>query len=314
MPGLLIGALAAIGAAGLYAVGIALQGVEARAAPSDQALQLSLFRRLVRRPRWLAGTVLGLIGWGLQAFALLHAPLTLVQPLLGTNMVFLLAIAAWYLHEQVSRSQAISVVVLAAGVPMLALTAPHRSATHAGAGRVWATLTVLGVLALVPLALRGRARSASLLVPIGAGLAYSWDGLATKFASDDYATHLWLGVAFWFVLMNAAAGLGTLAEMSALQTRAVAQVAPLVFALTTFVPVALAPLLAREWWPASAARDVLLVLALLLTGGGALALARAEPIARALADASSTSSGTGRSPRAERALISLASERSREAP
>ena len=62
--------------------------------------------------------------------------------------------------------------------------------------------------------------------------------------------------------------------MSALQSRPVTHVAPLVLALTTFVPVALAPLLAHEWWPHSPLRLVGLVIGLLATGGGAAALAR----------------------------------------
>src|SRR2546422_586402 len=67
---LLGGVLAAFGAAALYSVGISLQAVEARAAPRDHHLRFSLLRRLVRRPRWIAGTAAGLLGWGLQAVAL----------------------------------------------------------------------------------------------------------------------------------------------------------------------------------------------------------------------------------------------------
>src|SRR5205814_2881445 len=113
-----------------------------------------------------------------------------------------------------------------------------------------------------------------------------------------YARRVWLGLVFWFVAMNAASGLGTLAEMSAFQRRPVVQVAPIIFALTAFVPVALAPLVARELWPTSAWRDAGLLAALLLVGGGALALARSPTVARALAAApSSSGSETPRSRR-----------------
>ena len=284
----------------LYSAGIALQTVEARAAPVEQALHLALFRRLVAKPRWLAGTALGLAGWALQALALTHAPLTLVQPLLGVSLVFLLGLAVWQLDENVAPADAVSICSIAAGVPLLALTAPHREAEHAAGVRLWLALVVLGSAALCPLALRGTARASSLLVPVGAGLAYAWDGLATKLASDDYAGHARAGLLFWFLAMNAAAGLGTLSEMSALQRRPVVQVAPFVFAMTTFVPVALAPLIAHELWPASASRAGGLVLGLLLVGGGAVALARSPTVARALAaKAKSSGSETPRSLREE---------------
>ena len=295
MPALATGILGALGASALYAVGTALQAVEARVAPEAQALRLSLFRRLVKRRRWLAGTALGFTGWALQAFALAHAPLTVVQPLIGTTLVFLLALAVWRLGERIGPGEAVAVLAIAAGAPLLALTAPHHHSTHAGGALLWVTLGPLGLAALSPLALRGAARASSVLVPIGAGLAYSWDGLATKFASDDYLRHAWPALAFWFVAMNAASGLGTLSEMSSLQRRPVAQVAPLIFALTTFVPVALAPAIAREWWSPSAWRDFGLVVSLLLVGGGAFVLARSSPLTHAFeAEARSSSSGTAR--------------------
>ena len=296
----------------MYALGIGLQALEAREAPAERALRFSLFYRLVRRRRWVAGTVLGLLGWIVQAYALTKAPLTLVQPLLGTSLVFLLAVAAWQLDEHVGRRERLAVLAVAAGVPLLALTAPARDAAHAEGARLWLALGVLAALSLVPLALRGPARSASLAVPLGAGLAYALDGLATKFASDDYTRRLWLGLLFWAVLMVAASALGTLGEMSALQRRPVTHVAPLVFALTTFVPVALAPLLAREWWPSSPLRIAGLVAGLLATGGGAAALATVEPVGRWMArEASSTESGTGRSPRRSSEETSAVRARSR---
>jgi drug/metabolite transporter (DMT)-like permease len=309
MPGLLTGILAALGASALYAVGIALQAVEARIAPEAHALRLSLFWRLIKRPRWLGGTALGLSGWALQAIALAHAPLTLVQPLLGSSLVFLLGLSVWRLGERVASSDVLAVFAIAAGAPLLALTAPHHHSAHARGALLWLTLGALGIAALSPLALRGAARASSVLVPIGAGLAYSWDGLATKFASDDYLRQAWLALAFWFVAMNVASGLGTLSEMSALQRRPVARVAPLVFALTTFVPVALAPAIAREWWSSSPLRDFGLVVSLVLVGGGALSLARSSPITHALeAEASSSGSGTARSSRDSSSASAAVSE------
>jgi drug/metabolite transporter (DMT)-like permease len=309
MPAIVIGIAAAAGASALYAVGIAMQAIEARAAPIEHALRISLFRRLVKRPLWVIGTAFGLGGWALQTLALTRAPLTVVQPLLGASLVFLLVIAALWLHEPVRRRDAVAVVAIAAGVPLLALTAPHHSAAHAGGVHLWVALGVLGALAAAPLALRGEARAASILVPLGAGLAYSWDGLATKFASDDYLGHAWIGIAIWFVAMNAASGLGTLSEMSALQRRRVTEVAPIIFSLTTFVPVGLAPLLAGEPWSSSPLLDAGLVSSLLLIGCGAVALARSAPVARTLAaEATSSSSGTGRRPLSERNAASAVSE------
>jgi Magnesium transporter NIPA len=290
MPALLIGILAGCGASVFFAAGIALQAAEARIAPAERAMSLSLFRRLIARPRWIAGTALGIVGWALQALALVHAPLTLVQPLLGSSLIVLLVIAHVHLGERVGRGEVLAVLAIAAGAPLLALTAPARQTDHAGGAGLWIALGVLGAAALAPYALRTTAGAAGILVPVGAGLAYSWDSLATKFAADNYVTHAWLAVVFWFAAMNVAAGAGTLSEMSALRHRRVAQVAPIIFALTTFVPVALAPLVAREWWPSSPWRTTGLVVALAAVGGGALWLSGSAPLERVAEEPRSESS------------------------
>ena len=56
---LTLGVLAALTSAVLYSAGVTLQAIEAREAPCEESLRLSLLGRLLRRPRWLAGTGCG---------------------------------------------------------------------------------------------------------------------------------------------------------------------------------------------------------------------------------------------------------------
>src|SRR4029077_15280616 len=107
-------------------------------------------------------------------------------------------------------------------------------------------LVLVGLAALAPYALDRLGRSPGTLVALGAGLAFAWDGLATKFFADDLSHRAFPALLFWLVGMFVAAGFGTLSENSALQSRPVTQVAPLVFATTTVVPVVLAPFVAHE--------------------------------------------------------------------
>ena len=275
-----IGLALALGAAALYAAGIGLQAAEARDAPREQALRFGLFWRLVRRPVWVAGTGLGLAGWILQALALSYAPLTLVQPALALSLVLLLAGAAW-LREPVRRRDWVAVSAVVAGVAVLVWAAPRRAASHAEGALLWLPLALLAVVALAPYLRRRRRRTLGTLVVVSAGVAYALDGVTTKLASDAYAGRTWLPFLAWFCAMGVASGVATLSEMSALQTQAVTKVAPVVFALTTFVPVALAPSLADESWPSDPARVAALVTALLLVGAGALVLVRAAPLRKA---------------------------------
>lgn len=309
MPAIVYGIALALSAAALYAAGIVLQAVDARIAPAAHALRLSLFGRLLRKRLWLLGTALGVAGAAAQLFALVYAPLTLVQPLLATGLVFVLLASARFLGERVHARERAAALAIALGVLLLALTTPARQSEHASGTRLWLALGLLAAVAVAPLALRGGARAASVLVPVGAGFAYVCDDLVSKFASDSFARSEWRAMALWLLAMAAAAGLGTLEEMSALQRRPVAQVAPVIFGLNTFGPVALAPLLAREWWPADALRDAGIVLALALVGAGVVVLTRSSPVGRALAaETSSSESGTARSPRERSTAASAANE------
>lgn len=87
---LALGIICAIGASALYNTSIALQALEARDVGEEHALRVSLIGRLIRNPRWLLATGIGLLGWPLEIAALLLAPLTVVQPCLAAGLVLLL--------------------------------------------------------------------------------------------------------------------------------------------------------------------------------------------------------------------------------
>jgi drug/metabolite transporter (DMT)-like permease len=301
MTQLILGLLSAVAASGLYSAGIALQASEARLLAPEHGLRVSLLRRLAARPRWLGGIALDACGWALQALALGLAPLTVVQPALALGLVYLLAIGANVLGEPVGRRALAAVLAVAAGVGGLGWAAPDRVVHHETGATLALALGLLGAAALVAFAL-ARARGAGAqLVALAAGLAFAWDGIATKLFSDDVAQRAFPGVVLWLAGMVAAAGLGTLCENSALQRRPVTQVAPLVLAAATVVPVALAPLLAGESWGESAGVRAVLVASLALVVGGAAQLVRTPAVAAVLAiDASRRPSGTGRSPRARK--------------
>ena len=150
MSDLLLGLLAAFAAAGFYSAGIALQAAEARRMPTEHGLRILLLRRLVRRPRWIGGIALDIVGWGLQTLALGLAPLTVVQPALAVGLVFLLAIGSRALGEAVGRREALWVIAVAAGVAGLGWAAPAHVARHDTGSTLALALALLAAAALVP--------------------------------------------------------------------------------------------------------------------------------------------------------------------
>lgn len=290
---LLLGLAAALAAAGVYSASTGLQALEARTVEAEHSLRFSLLKRLAHRRRWIAGTALGAAGWGLQALALTLAPLTVVQPALALTLVVLLAVGVRVLGERVGRREVAGVLAVAAGIAGLGAVAPAHEASHANARALAVVLAVLGAAALVPYVLPRRFRSAGTLVAAASGIAYAWDGLATKFATDDLSGGAWLGLAFWVAAMSLAAGVGTLSEMTALQHRPATQVAPIVYGLNTLVPVLLAPLLASEPWSSGPLQRAALSASLVLVAAGVVLLARSPAVGAVLRTEAATSSASG---------------------
>jgi processive 1,2-diacylglycerol beta-glucosyltransferase len=304
---MLVGLALALAAAMLYAAGVALQAIEAREIPEEHAMRVSLLRRLVARPRWIAGTAAGLAGWALQALALLFAPLTLVQPAIATGLVFLLPVCRRVLRERVGRRETAAVVLAAAGLAAVAWAAPARDANHVGGARLAASFIVLAAVALLPYGVPRRLRTPGLLA-VAAGVAYAWDGLATKFFTDDAGRALWLGAVVWVVVMFAGSGLGTLSEMSALQKGAATRVAPIVAALGTLAAVALAPLLARETVPAGDLERAALAGGLAAVIVGVAVLARSPSVATLLSGGFARSHAAPQASRSGRLVLLLSAE------
>src|SRR5579872_1133506 len=98
---LLLGLGAALAASLLFNVGIVMQALDARVAPRSLSLRLGLLRRLLARPRWVVGWLLGVIGILPQIVAYANAPFVIVQPCLSIGLLLVLALAVRVLHERV---------------------------------------------------------------------------------------------------------------------------------------------------------------------------------------------------------------------
>src|SRR2546423_7879702 len=166
----------------LLSAAIVIQAHEAREVPRDKehGLQLSLIVRLLRRPRWLLGTALGLVAFPLQTVALLWAPLTAVQPADAAGLLVLLFLGARMLHEPVGRREVAAVVAIVVGIVILTIAAPKREVTHVEGATVILPMLAVAFVALAPILLRRWIGASSILVVVGAGFGFALGAFCAK--------------------------------------------------------------------------------------------------------------------------------------
>jgi drug/metabolite transporter (DMT)-like permease len=270
---LALGIICAIGASALYNTSIALQALEARDVGQEHALRVSLIGRLIKNPRWLLATGIGLLGWPLEIAALLLAPLTVVQPCLACGLVLLLWLGVTRLGEKPGRREYGAVAAILVGVAGLAWAAPERTTGHAGAGAIAIALALVTIPVVAPYLVRGRASAAGTLAVIAAGFGYAWTAIASKLLTDQLSAGSIFVAAIWLATAAASEALALLSEMSALGRSPATRVAPVMFAIQVTVPVILAPLIFGESWSGTPGGGAGIVASVLLVLAGVVALA-----------------------------------------
>jgi drug/metabolite transporter (DMT)-like permease len=272
---MIAGLVLAVAAAACFEVGYVLQALEARTSPRAPAPRLALLVRLTQRRRWVAGIALSGLGVGLQALALLVAPLTVVQPALALGLVLLLVLAQRALGERVGRREAAGAALIAGGVTVVALCAPDRCAGGGSPVAIAGTMAALGAVAIAPHLPRG---SPAGLAVVATAAADVWAAIGLKLATDMLSRGRIVASLAWAAGCAAAAALALLAEMSALQRIAAARVGPVVLAAQVAVPVALAPLIARETWDRTPAGGLALGAGVVAVAAGAAVLGASGPL------------------------------------
>jgi drug/metabolite transporter (DMT)-like permease len=275
---LALGIICAIGASALYNTSIALQALEAREVGHEHALRASLIGRLIRNPRWLLATLIGLLGWPLEIVALLLAPLTVVQPCLASGLVLLLFLGVTRLGEAPGRREYGAVAAIVIGVGGIAWAAPERTTSNAGTVPIAIALSLVAIPMFAPYVLRGWRNAAGTPAVVAAGFGYAWTAIASKLLTDELSTGSLIVAAVWLATAAASEGLALLSEMSALGRRPATRVAPVMFAVQVVVPVILAPLIFGESWSGTPGDGAALVVAILLVLVGVVSLAGSKAV------------------------------------
>lgn len=166
------------------AVGYVLQQRAAATVPLAEVLHWRLLLDLLRRREWLAGIAAMIVGQLLAAWALALANLTVVEPLLSTNLLFAFAVAARLGRHRVRLPELIGAVLVSAALGGFLVAAdPHRSPAPESTRTLVlvALAAVVAVVAvLVVIAKRRGGRTEAVLLSVGAGILFGLQDAATR--------------------------------------------------------------------------------------------------------------------------------------
>lgn len=203
----------AIGAAGLYGVASVVQQRAASSIAVHEAGPFRLVSRLLRDRSWLGGKAADLGAFGLQALALAHGTLILVQALLSSGLIVALALGARLAHRRLTHREWSGSLALAAGVTLLLGVGRPGGGHLEASGRSWmlaVAITAACVLLGLAIAHRSAAHRSGTLLALATGVAFALDGALLKNAAgavrDRGTVDLTAVVSFGGFLVAAGAG------------------------------------------------------------------------------------------------------------
>jgi drug/metabolite transporter (DMT)-like permease len=148
-----LGIITAIAAGASFATAGVLQQRVAATRPRDEVLSFRLIVDLAKRRMWLAGIAFAVLSYVLQALALSAAPLSVVQPILVTEVLFAIPVSVRLHRMRLHAREWAAVVAVAGGLALAILAAAPRPGHPIVPIAEWApVLGVVVVLAALSLA------------------------------------------------------------------------------------------------------------------------------------------------------------------
>jgi drug/metabolite transporter (DMT)-like permease len=145
---------------------------------------------LVRQPAWLLGALFLAGTFGFQALALYFGPLSVVQPLLVTELIFTLGLRVFLLHDGIASRTWSAAFTICLGLAAFLVVASPAQGTHVPDAGQW--LLAVGtrgpvVLALLLLGRYGSPARRAALVGAATAVVWSVDAAFVKQATDVLA-------------------------------------------------------------------------------------------------------------------------------
>jgi drug/metabolite transporter (DMT)-like permease len=237
---------------------------------------------LPRQPLWLLGVAAAVGSFAFQALALHNGPMSVVQPLLITELVFTLVLRRIWIHQDVARAAWASVGVVCVSLAVfLAVGEPTGGHPYPAANQWLSAGLVFGsaIVVLTLLGLRGSPVRRAAVLAAATGLTASLEASFLKTATQTLAVSGIGGMLTdWPVYAFIAATItGALLQQAALHVGPLSVSQPLLVIIDPFASIILSVWLFGEHFTDSPAKLVIAAAAFAVMAAGVTRLAKTAP-------------------------------------
>ena len=271
----------ALAAAFSSAVNLITQHAASISAPKRQkGWRLALY--LLRQPLWLLGWAAAGGVFVFQALALHSGPMSVVQPVLITELVFVLVLRQVWFRQQVAASAWASAVVVCLALAVFLVAAEPSGGRPVPDTKQWLSAVLVFGGAIVVLTALGRTgpptRRAAVFA-IAAGLTWAMEATFLKAATDTLTAFGIPGMLIrWPVYALIGAGIaGTVLEQAALHVGPLSVSQPMLVIINPFASIILSVWLFDERFTNSPAKVTVAVLSFAVMAAGVTMLTRTAP-------------------------------------
>jgi drug/metabolite transporter (DMT)-like permease len=271
----------ALAAAFSSAVNLITQHAASISAPKrEKGWRLALY--LLRQPLWLLGWAAAAGVFVFQALALHNGPLSVVQPVLVTELVFVLALRRVWFRQRVAAAAWASVVVVCLALGVFLIAAEPTGGQPVPQTKEWlsAGLVFGGVIVvLTALGRTGSPMRRAAVFATAAALSWAMEATFLKAATDTLAAFGIPGMLIrWPVYALIGAGIaGTVLEQAALHVGPLSVSQPILVIINPFASIILSVWLFDEHFTNSPAKITVAVLSFAVMAAGVTMLTRTAP-------------------------------------
>jgi drug/metabolite transporter (DMT)-like permease len=237
---------------------------------------------LVRQPLWLLGCIAAVGSFAFQALALHNGQLSVVQPILVTELVFVLVLRRVWIRQDVARAAWAAVLVVCVALAVFLTVAEPTGGHPTPETAEWlSAVSVFGgtIAVLAVLGKRGSPVRRAAVFAMAAALTWALMATFIKTATETLTTFGFAGMLMrWPVYaLAAAAAAGTLLEQSALHVGPLSVSQPVLVIIDPLASIILSVWLFDERFTDSPAKIAIAVLAFAVMAIGVTVLSRTAP-------------------------------------